>query len=299
VKTDYKNTNSFTSSPEFFLEGGVTFIRFGCLMTKVNFTLRRHIMTAAVIPGSRAPYGARQLQGYIAFSTWRAFLVANAFFASLFMLSWLLLATPSVPERSQYAGPTIVTDYNDQLRNLLPRAPAEPASTPAATPGESISNETDGKFTAVADPVDPQIEVKPTAPYNQYASLGAPNGTRTTIENGSQEVLTQPFAEPVPDTWDFVVVEKEPEFDLKLLHSLLVYPEMARRAGIEGRVVLRVLITPEGKAGRIDVDASPHPMLSAAAVEAVRKIPFTPARQNGERAYFWISIPLEFRLRTP
>jgi protein TonB len=75
------------------------------------------------------------------------------------------------------------------------------------------------------------------------------------------------------------------------------YPDAARRAGEQGTVMLRVLVTREGLPGRVQVEkGSGSAHLDNAAVEAVRAWRFTPARQGGERVESWMLVPVVFRL---
>ncbi len=76
------------------------------------------------------------------------------------------------------------------------------------------------------------------------------------------------------------------------------YPRVARRRGLQGRLVLRVSIGADGTAGRIEViESSGHPVLDASALKAVAGWRFTPARQEGAPVTSRIDIPVSFRLR--
>jgi protein TonB len=75
------------------------------------------------------------------------------------------------------------------------------------------------------------------------------------------------------------------------------YPDAARRAGQQGTVTLRVLVTREGLPARVGVEkSSGSPYLDNAAVEAVKAWRFTPARQGAERIESWMLVPVVFRL---
>jgi protein TonB len=76
------------------------------------------------------------------------------------------------------------------------------------------------------------------------------------------------------------------------------YPESAREAGIEGQVTLEIVVDP---AGRVSPDikiVESIPALDAAAIDAVRKWRFAPARdRDGNPITVSIKIPLRFVLR--
>ena len=72
---------------------------------------------------------------------------------------------------------------------------------------------------------------------------------------------------------------------------------MARKAGIEGKVIVRVLVGKDGKPMKSVVQNSDSQMLDQAAKDAVMKSVFTPAIQNGQPITCWVSIPITFKLR--
>jgi protein TonB len=75
------------------------------------------------------------------------------------------------------------------------------------------------------------------------------------------------------------------------------YPESARRAGIEGRVVLRVTVTAGGSSEAVVVEqSSGHALLDRSALAAVRRWRFLPARRGGIVVSSEIAIPILFRL---
>jgi periplasmic protein TonB len=75
------------------------------------------------------------------------------------------------------------------------------------------------------------------------------------------------------------------------------YPDAARRAGEQGTVTLRVLVTREGLPARVTVEkSSGSAHLDNAALEAVKAWRFTPARQGAERIESWMLVPVAFRL---
>lgn len=78
------------------------------------------------------------------------------------------------------------------------------------------------------------------------------------------------------------------------------YPERARRANVEGTVLLRVQILENGRAGDVAVAASSgSDVLDASALRAVRKWRFIPAKNgNGVPIACYTQIPIVFRLRT-
>jgi protein TonB len=75
------------------------------------------------------------------------------------------------------------------------------------------------------------------------------------------------------------------------------YPALARRAGEQGRVVLRVLVSPSGKADEVEIrTSSGHRRLDESARDTVRRWRFIPAKRGDEAVSAWVLIPISFRL---
>jgi protein TonB len=75
------------------------------------------------------------------------------------------------------------------------------------------------------------------------------------------------------------------------------YPEIARRRGEQGRVLLRVSVSADGTPLGVTVlDTSGHPSLDAAALTAVRQWRFIPATQAGHSVTAFADVPVRFQL---
>jgi len=76
-----------------------------------------------------------------------------------------------------------------------------------------------------------------------------------------------------------------------------VYPAMSRRVGEQGRVVLRVLVNPKGRADDVEIrSSSGHVRLDDAARETVRRWRFVPAKRGDQPVPAWVLIPISFKL---
>jgi periplasmic protein TonB len=76
------------------------------------------------------------------------------------------------------------------------------------------------------------------------------------------------------------------------------YPESARRQGIEGTVLVKALVTEQGRVEQVKVERSAgHTDLDQAALEAVSRWRFEPARRGRQPVAVWVLIPVEFTLR--
>ena len=76
------------------------------------------------------------------------------------------------------------------------------------------------------------------------------------------------------------------------------YPPLSQRFGEEGKVLLRVLVSPAGEALTVELlTSSGHPRLDAAARKMVAKWRFIPAKQGQETLQTWLRVPVVFQLR--
>ncbi len=90
------------------------------------------------------------------------------------------------------------------------------------------------------------------------------------------EVKPEPINAPVPD-----------------------YPDLARKAGIEGKAVVKMLVDIDGSVIEVQIlKSSGNQMLDEAAIAAARRSKFTPAKQRDKLVRVWVSKPFDFKLET-
>ena len=76
------------------------------------------------------------------------------------------------------------------------------------------------------------------------------------------------------------------------------YPEIAQEAGIEGTVYIQAFIDIKGRVKELKViKGIPNTGLDEAAIEAIRKTRFRPAKQRERPVGVYISIPVNFKLK--
>ncbi len=75
------------------------------------------------------------------------------------------------------------------------------------------------------------------------------------------------------------------------------YPEEARKAGTQGKVVVEAVIGADGTVADAKVEQSPDETLSAAALDAVRKWTYKPATLKGKPVAVKMKITVAFRLQ--
>ncbi len=76
------------------------------------------------------------------------------------------------------------------------------------------------------------------------------------------------------------------------------YPTLARRSGMQGTVVLRVLVDAQGRPQEVSVErSSGYPLLDRAArLQVMRRWLFAPANVGGRDTAAWALVPVRFNL---
>ena len=109
---------------------------------------------------------------------------------------------------------------------------------------------------------------------------------------GDSIVIELPDAPHLPSPQEFVPVEVQPAL-IEL--PAPVYPEMARMAGVEGTVVVRVLVGAKGTVlDAILVEG--HVMLNEAALSSARAALYRPALQQNHPIPVWVIQRITFKL---
>jgi TonB family protein len=103
----------------------------------------------------------------------------------------------------------------------------------------------------------------------------------------------EPFEAPLPEPPnDFLYVEELPQAISKVQPIL---PEAARRARIEGTVMIQARVLEDGTVGETRIVKS-IPALDGAAIAAVRQWRFKPATSEGKPVAVWVAVPIKFSL---
>ncbi|HUI63901.1 MAG TPA: energy transducer TonB [Bacteroidota bacterium] len=92
---------------------------------------------------------------------------------------------------------------------------------------------------------------------------------------------------------DFVEVEKEPVI-IKAVEP--VYPELAVKTGLEGKVWVKIWVSKEGKPKQVVVLQSTDEIFNQPAIDAAKQFAFTPAYMNDGPVSVWVTFPFRFEL---
>ncbi|MFP4527074.1 MAG: energy transducer TonB [Candidatus Kapaibacterium sp.] len=247
-------------------------------------------------------YGAPELKEFIWRFTLRGFLITTAL-VILFLVLFFVYRTISEAEGVELKkAPISKIELVD-----VPPPPTDEASAPPPPTQQIVAT---GPAVRAGNPVPvPDAMVKPdmkefaTVDVQSRASAEGGDGVdlgdfaaNIDFESGGDQVKVE-VREEEPGINEFIPVEKQPSVDLAELQKNVKYPDMARRAGIEGTVTIRVLVDQDGSVRRMVVQSTDSELLNEAAKDAVKKTAFTPAIQNNEPVICWVSIPIRFKLR--
>ncbi len=92
---------------------------------------------------------------------------------------------------------------------------------------------------------------------------------------------------------DFVAFDTKPEI---VNYAPPAYPEFAREAGLEGMVVVNVLVGTDGRVMEAIIIQPQHKILNQEALKAARKCLFTPGKQRNVPVPVWVQLPYNFTL---
>ena len=113
----------------------------------------------------------------------------------------------------------------------------------------------------------------------------------------------EPPKHVVEETKIFTVVEQMPSFPggeealLKYIGSHIKYPSVALEQGIQGMVMLRFVVNPDGHVGEVQVLKSLDPYCDREAKRVIQSLPkFIPGKQQGRAVAVWYTCPVRFQI---
>jgi TonB family protein len=152
-----------------------------------------------------------------------------------------------------------------------------------------------------------------TIPPDLIASLDTPPDTTEKLSRGMAGIPTVPPLIPLPehplpappepppgdlDVKPAPVIGGHVEAAVLIEKTKPAYPFPAKTARVEGVVVLEGTVSEEGKVVDVHV-VSGHPMLVDAAIEAVKKWKYRPAKLNGQLITCPVHVEVRFTLHYP
>lgn len=111
----------------------------------------------------------------------------------------------------------------------------------------------------------------------------------------------KPVVEEDNKVWE--IVEQKPQFPggeaalMQYIRDNMQYPTIAQENGIQGRVVVRFVVSKDGSVRDVTVMRGVDPSLDKEAIRVVKSLPnFIPGKQNGHAVNVYYILPVSFRL---
>ena len=154
----------------------------------------------------------------------------------------------------------------------------------------------------------PQNEknVLPKAPPKLPEPIEAPLITANEVVNKEEANVEEEKSAPPPkevveeneEPTFFVAVEEMPQpiGGLQGIQRKIQYPEIAKRAGVEGKVFVRAFVDENGNVVNAEIVKGIGAGCDEAALDAVLKTKFTPGKQRGKPIKVQVTVPVLFRL---
>ena len=101
----------------------------------------------------------------------------------------------------------------------------------------------------------------------------------------------------------YTVIEQMPQFPggeselLGYIGKNIHYPVIAQENGIQGKVIVRFVVTKTGAVDKVEVLRQLDPACDKEAIRVVKSLPkFIPGKQNGVNVSVWYTLPITFKL---
>jgi protein TonB len=233
------------------------------------------------------PYGAPEmLEVYNKYLAWA--MAAAVAFQLLGLGAWLggrILSAESEAPMVRIRVIKDVAELGPPPSIAAPAAPAIAVSAPVARPSLGVP---------VPVP-DAQITAEATiATQEEMAQLQSPLSSEGTGGGDSLVVSDEALFFDEEPPMDAFIPFETPPMVVKRVEP--VYPELARKAGVQGRAFVKVLIDKEGKVKKAVVLQGAE-IFHEAALTAVSAWIFKPAIQHDRPIAVWMVIPINFQLR--
>jgi len=185
-----------------------------------------------------------------------------------------------------------------KLENLdQPNESVAPPAPPPPPPAEEVQQQ---KYIPpeVVDSIKPE-EMVQLMTMDEAEDVVQNEEVIEIIEEIKEEVQEEE-AEPEP----FIIVEEMPAFPggipalLEYIYENTIYPEVAKENNIQGRVIIKFCVTPDGGVDLVSVLKGVDPELDAETIRVVKTLPpFRPGRQGGKAVPVWFTLPINFQLK--
>ncbi len=180
--------------------------------------------------------------------------------------------------------------------------PSITGAAAAVAPSVSVAGPVAAK-PSVGIPVPvPDAEVSLEAAFatqQELSSVVGPVGEKSDQSDNTvvdqvieEDIVIEEDDAPPPN---FVPFEKEPQV-IKSVDP--VYPEIARKAGVEGKVIAHLWIDKKGQVREVKIIKSDSDIFNQAVIDAAKQWTFAPALMKNGPVAVWLAVPFIFSLKS-
>lgn len=175
---------------------------------------------------------------------------------------------------------------------IVPIIKQKPVEKPVIKPKETPVQKVVERPVPVVERI---VEPAADAPRFEASTQAAPPPLAAPEAAAPAKVAATPVAPPRQELEE---KEEPPKFGVAYLNNPAPeYPRLAKRAGEQGRVLLKVLVGVDGLPSSVEVSkGSGFERLDNAALDAVKQWRFVPARKGGKAISAYVIVPLSFTL---
>lgn len=177
--------------------------------------------------------------------------------------------------------------------------------------GSDVKIEGPQELFQVEDIQQTKQENRPPPPPKPPIPIEAPSDeVLEDIEIGETEIdVNAEMQAPPPPKEDKKIVEEEPQYFVAVeempepiggilaIQQKIIYPEIAKRAGVEGKVYVLAFVDENGDVRDAKIIKGIGAGCDEAALDAVKKTKFKPGKQRGKAVRVQVSIPVVFKLQ--
>ncbi|MGX0956050.1 protein TonB [Pseudomonas viridiflava] len=202
--------------------------------------------------------------------------------------------TPALPVVPPEIPPMTIEFSRPAPLVEAPPPPPEPVVQPVAEPPPPVEDE----LAVKPPPPKPIPKPKPQPPKPVVKPVAKPVEPTPAPPVPAPPVPAPPVAAPAPPAPPAPKPVTPASASAGYLRNPAPeYPSLAMRRGWEGTVMLRVHVLASGKPGEIQIQkSSGRESLDDAALAAVKRWSFVPAKQGDIAQDGWVSVPIDFKI---
>lgn len=142
----------------------------------------------------------------------------------------------------------------------------------------------------------PDANIDPEATFDPQSPITQNGGTDVGVEGGTGTIIAEGTSIDGDNIAPEVFIPGIEKFPVPIFNPPPKYPEIARRACIEGTVFIKMWVTKEGYVKQAEIVKSTSNLFDQDALDAARLWKFTPAIMNNGPVSVWVTVPFKFRL---